>query len=211
MKKKNSKLNNLLNSKKTTVVLLIVILTPFVIFGGILLRDKLQTGTPIVGSRNNNQLEFKITEDQIKEVNDILEQDIIINHKVNLKASTLRIYAEVSEVVSWEEIEKLGTEIYDAVNEILPIETYFTNSETNKQYDLEIHVYNDVEDTDSESFYYYEIIKNGSMSEPSYEFVTDARDPEFKKEVLEIRDAKEAAKAEKDAEDAEDEGESGEE
>lgn len=192
MKKKKGKFNKFLNSKITTVVLMSIILIPILIFGGILIRDKMQTGSPVIGSRNDNQLANKITKEQVAEIEEAISEDMILKQKVNLKSSTLRIYVEVSQELSYEVIEELGGRILEQVSAILPIEEYFTNSETNKQYDLEIHVYNDAEDLDSEIFLYYEIMHNGSMTETSFEWMTDARDPEFKQAVIELRDQKRA-------------------
>lgn len=193
----------ILNSKKTTAILVSVILLPFLIFGFILIKDKIGTGTPVVGSRNEHQLEHKISDEQLSKLEELLKIEEATSSKVTLRASTLRLYLVVSKDMSKEKIEALADGIYDKVLEIVPIDPYFKNSETNKQYDLEIHVYNDVEDKAGDDFVYYEIIRAASMEETSYAFVSDAKDPEFKEEVLELMEEIKA-EAEKNAEESED-------
>ena len=176
------------------------------------------TGTPVIGSRNDHQLEHKITEEQLKAVEELVKIDDVKSSKVTLKASTLRVYLEVSAEMSKEQLAKVGEAIYKQVIEVIPIDPYFTNTENNKQYDLEVHTYNDVEDKTGDDFVYYEIIRTGSMEDTNYAFLTDAKDPEFKEEVLELmeklaeeREAEKSAKeAEKEAEAETEEDEGGE-
>lgn len=220
MTNKNTKKskNKILSSKKTTVILSSIILLPFLIFGFILIRDKMGTGTPVIGSRNDHQLEHKITEEQLKAVEELVKIDDVKSSKITLKASTLRVYLEVSAEMSKEQLAKVGEAIYKQVIEVIPIDPYFTNTENNKQYDLEVHTYNDVEDKTGDDFVYYEIIRTGSMEDTNYAFLTDAKDPEFKEEVLELmeklaeeREAEKSAKeAEKEAEAETEEDEGGE-
>lgn len=184
------KLRRLIQSKKTMIVLLVLILTPVVIFSGILIRDSLQKGTPIIGSRNKNQLEHTLSSEQLKQIEDGIKEDMILSQSVNLKASTLRMSIKVSQELDGATMMALAERIYAKVDEIAPIETYFTNSEDNKQYDLEVVLYNDVEDKESSDFWMLEILKTSSMEEVTYEWTTEPRDEEFKAEVLEIMEAK---------------------
>lgn len=192
MKKKNGKFKKFLESKKTTAIALTLLLVPVLIFGFILIRDGLQTGEPVIGERNKNQLDPAIKQEEVTAIEESLNDELILNKKVTLKSSTLRVYLEVDVSNSKEEIENLAEVAYNQVAEILPIEKYFTINDGIKMYDLEIHVYNNSEDRNSEEFVYYEIIKNSSVEEPRYEFVSDARDPEYRDEVLENLAEKEA-------------------
>lgn len=184
MKKKNI-FTKMLESKITTLIALTLLLTPVLGFGYIIYRDSSQTGEPVIGSRYDNHLEPKITEDQLSALKASLNNEAILNTKVSLKSSTLRIYLEVDQETSKESIKELGSTIYDLVAEKLSIETYFTNDGGRKMYDLEIHIYNNVADKTSEDFVYFEIIKSSSNEERLEEFITDAKDEEFKAEVLE--------------------------
>lgn len=212
-KNKNNGFQKIIKSKKTTAILMAVLLTPFLIFGFILVRDKLNSGNPVVGARNENQLEHQITQEQLSQIEEVISEEIFVSEKVTLKSSTLRIYVEVGQDQSKDAIKEIGQRVYDKVIEVLPIDPYFTNTENNKQYDLEVHVYNDVEDLSSDEFVYFEVIRNAGMEETSFTFLTDAKDPEFKQEVLDMMEAKrladEAKKNEAAGEDAETEGEEG--
>lgn len=185
MKKKKNIFTRMLESKITTLIALILLLTPVFGFGYIIFRDSSQTGEPVVGSRYDNHLEPKITEAQLTEVQTSLVDEKIISSKVTLKSSTLRVYIEVDKEVSKDLIKEVADTAYNLVAERLPVETYFTNDGGRKMYDLEIHVYNNAADRASEEFIYYEIIKSASGEERLEEFITDAKDEDFKAEVLE--------------------------
>lgn len=202
--KKESGFRRFLKSPKTTIVFMLVLMTPFLILGFILVRDKLGAGTPVVGSRNDQQLAHTITDDMLKEIETTITSDTVVDPKVRLTASTLRIYVTVNEDTSKDAIKALGESVYEQVITIVPIDPYFTNTETNKQYDLEIHVFNNVEDKTAENFIYFEVMHGATMEATSYTFLTDAKDPEFKEEVLELMEQKAIEKAEKEAQAKED-------
>lgn len=193
MKKFKKKMNQIIKSKKTAIILSVVLLTPVLIFAGILIRDTLQKGTPVIGSRFDNELEHKITNDQLKEIDEAIAEEMILNKEVVLKAGTVRVYIEVSSELSKDVIKELGERVYTKIDGITPIDTYFTNTENNKQYDLEINIHNDVEDYDSDDFVYLQVMRNGGMTETTYVFLSEAKNPEWKEEVLE--GDKERAKA----------------
>lgn len=207
------KMDQIIKSKKTTIVLSAVILIPILIFGGILVRDSLNKGKPVIGSRFDNELEHKITDEHLKQIDEKIAEDMILKKEVELRAATVRVNIEVSAELSKELMQQLGERVYASIDEIVPIETYFTNSENNKQYDLEINIHNDVEDWSTDDFVYLQIMRNGGMEKETYTFLTDAKNPEWKEEVLE-GDKERAKKREEElkAETGETEGdESGEE
>ena len=193
MKKFKKKMNQIIKSKKTAIILSVVLLTPVLIFAGILIRDTLQKGTPVIGTRFDNELEHKITNDQLKKIDEAIAEEMILNKEVVLKAGTVRVYIEVSSGLSKDVIKELGERVYTKIDGITPIDTYFTNTENNKQYDLEINIHNDVEDYDSDDFVYLQVMRNGGMTETTYVFLSEAKNPEWKEEVLE--GDKERAKA----------------
>lgn len=185
MNKFKKKLDKILNSKKTAIVLTVFLLAPVLLFGTVLVRDYLQTGKPAIGSRNDGALEHKIEKDQLKTIEEAITEDMILESKVVLKSSTLRVYAKVSSELSKDVMAEIGDRLLASVNETLPMDPYFTTTEGNKQYDLEIHVYNDVEDRDSDDFVYYQMIHSSVKEDLFKRFVTDPKDPEYKAEVLE--------------------------
>ena len=206
MKKKKNIFTKMLESKITTLIALVLLLTPVLGFGYIIYRDSSQTGEPVVGSRYDNNLEPKITEEQLSAVKASLIDEKIIKSKVVLKSATLRVYIEVDKEDSKDSIKELASTVYEAVAESLPIETYFSNDGSRKMYDLEIHVYNNSTDRSSEEFIYYEIIKSSSIEERIEEFITDAKNEDFKAEVLENLEEKLNGPSEDDEESEADAG-----
>ncbi len=206
MKKKKNIFTKMLESKITTLIALVLLLTPVLGFGYIIYRDSSQTGEPVVGSRYDNNLEPKITEEQLSTIKASLVDEMILSNKVTLKSSTLRVYVEVAEETSKDSIKELAGTVYDLVTEKLPVETYFSNDGGRKMYDLEIHVYNNTTDRSSEEFIYFEIIKSSSVEEPIEEFITDAKNEDFKAEVLENLEEKLNGPSEDDEESEADAG-----
>lgn len=206
MKKKKNIFTKMLESKITTLIALVLLLTPVLGFGYIIYRDSSQTGEPVVGSRYDNNLEPKITEEQLSTIKASLVDEMILSNKVTLKSSTLRVYVEVAEETSKDSIKELAGSVYDLVTEKLPVETYFSNDGSRKMYDLEIHVYNNSTDRSSEEFIYYEIIKSSSIEERIEEFITDAKNEDFKAEVLENLEEKLNGPSEDDEESEADAG-----
>lgn len=204
MKTNKKGIKRILESKITTLVALALLMTPFLVFGYIIYRDSSQTGQPVVGSRNENQLNPAISKDQLSEIETGITDETIISKKVTLKSSTLRVYLEVDQSTSKKAIEELANNTYAVIIEVLPIETYFTSLNNKKMYDLEVHLYNNAEDRDSEEFVYFEIIKSSSIEEFRSEFVSDVRDAEYREEVLENLAAKEAEAAAEAGEESED-------
>ena len=196
MSKFSNKTKRFLESKITTTVSIILLLTPFLVFGFILFRDSSQTGEPVIGSRFDNGLNPAISEEQLTQLDEKLVDEMIISKKVNLKSATLRVYLEVDVAVSKDEMKQLADKTYETITEVLPVETYFTLQGERKQYDLEINVYNNVEDRSGDEFVYYQIVKNATMEEMDTYFLSDAKDPEFRDEVLNNLAEKEKAAAE---------------
>ena len=199
MKKPKSRFKRVLESKTTTIISLVILMIPFIVFGYIIFRDSSQTGDPVIGSRFDDQLEPAIKDSQLETIESGLSKEIV-SKKVTLKAATLRIYLEVDQSVNKEAIKELADNTYSQVVEVLPIETYFSLQGSKKMYDFEVHVFNNVEDRDSEDFIYYQIIKSSSSEESVDRFVTDVKDAEFKEEVLgNLAEKQKAAAAEEEA------------
>lgn len=196
MKNFKARMRKMLESKMTTAVAITILLIPFLVFGFILYRDSSQTGVPVVGDRFKDGLNPEITSEQLSEVESKLVDELIVKKKVSLKSATLRIYLEVDGELSKEQIKTLADTTYDSTIEVLPLDPYFTLDGTRKQYDLEIHVYNNVEDRTTPEFVYYQIMKTSSMEKLTGQFLSDAVDPSFKDEVLENLAEKEKAAAE---------------
>ena len=160
----------------------IIIAIPCLIFGGILLGSAIQTGKPVVGSRFDNDLNPAINSSDTKS----LESSIktiggVENCEIVLTSAQYRINVDTDDSLTSEQIESLCVEVYNAVNNKLPISTYFTSANGKKMYDLAINVYNFVDESDAMT--YYILTKNGQMSEYSIQCVSSPQDEELAKEL----------------------------
>lgn len=159
---------------------IIIILIPLVVLAYILISSIEKTGEPVIGNRFDDELDPAITSEQVTKVKELLNFEQVENVEVNLKAATLRITMNVKDDTSEESIKNILNESYNKVNETLPVETYFTNKENVKMYDLEIHVYNVIPDeTTTISQIHYVRTKTGGA-----ETYTDNVDSRAKDENL---------------------------
>ena len=189
IKKQNSSNKTVKTKKKMSkggIVLLIsslIILVPCLIFGGILLKSALETGKPVVGSRFDNDLEPAITSSNtssltttIKAISGVEDCEIV------LTSAQYRINVNAQDSLSSSEIEALAKKVYDAVNNELPVSTYFTATDSKKMYDLSINVYNYVKE-DDDNMIYYILTKNSKMSDYSIQCVSEPVDEELVKDL----------------------------
>lgn len=189
IKKQNSSNKTVKTKKKMSkggIVLLIsslIILVPCLIFGGILLKSALETGKPVVGSRFDNDLEPAITSSNtssltttIKAISGVEDCEIV------LTSAQYRINVNAQDSLSSSEIEALAKKVYDAVNNELPVSTYFTATDSKKMYDLSINVYNYVKE-DDDNMIYYILTKNSKMSDYSIQCVSEPVDEELAKDL----------------------------
>ena len=75
-----------------------------------------------------------------------MKLDGVESVEVNLISATLRINIDTKDDASSAKVKSIMNEAYDKVNDILPIKKYFTNNDSDKMYDLEVHVYNFIPD-----------------------------------------------------------------
>ena len=184
IKEKTKKVFKWTKANVMLTVGLVLILIPITFFTIILIKAYVATGEPINGNRINNERSVEITQANIDEVESLISslgEVEAVNSE--LKVSTLRIYVDIKGTVAKEDYESLLTVIYAKVNDVLPVDTYFTKADTMKQYDLEIHLYNKIESTNDEVMIYFIITKNASMIEPLFESVTEPRNPELADEL----------------------------
>ena len=108
----------------------IVLMVPVCFFLYLLYSAAQETHTPIVGERINTEIIHMIDEDQKSAVESRLKQlDGVEGCAVNLIVETMRIELDVRDDMTSEEMNDLVLQAYEAVNEILPVETYFTQQE----------------------------------------------------------------------------------
>ena len=120
----------------------------------------------------------------------------------------MRIELDVRDDMKSEEMNDLVLQAYEAVNEILPVETYFTQQEDYKQYDLEIYAYDDMK---LDEFRLILINKNSKMDTYLVQTLSDPKNEEIAAELKELREQQIIEREEEERAKAEGENAEGEE
>lgn len=161
---------------------LLLILIPCAIVGYVLLTSMEEQDNPVTGSRfSDKDLSPKITETAMTSIKENLSTIPGVEEvTVNLKSATLRIHMNMADDENTEQLEDALNQAYDKVNEILPIETYFTNNEDGKMYDLEIDAYNYIVDDShpQDGWIFLQLTKTGAGQKVT-DNLTKAKDPEL--------------------------------
>lgn len=161
------------------IVGIVVICIPFIILGSILISASKATGTPVLGNRYENDLNPAITEEQLSTIESKIASDNQVESvDVELVTATLRVYVDMQDSLTEEEASALADSVYETVASTLDINTYFTKTGTKKMYDMEIHLYNNMDFSGSEQYLYLITTKNSSMNEPSMQVVSSPKDPD---------------------------------
>lgn len=187
MSKLNEKTKKIFKWTKANALLtvgIVVIMIPIIFFVIILIQAYAASGSPLNGNRLNNERSVEISQAQIEEVDTALSSIADIdNVTIELKVSTMRVYVDVKDSVTADQYESLLNILYTKIDNILPVATYFTKQDTMKQYDLEIHAYNDTSLADTDGYIYYIMNKNAAMTLPETELVSAARNQELADEL----------------------------
>lgn len=168
-KSKPQKVKNKSNKRKQGHKLvwftLIIIAIPVVFVGYVLATSAVGQDKPVTGNRfSSKDLNPEITQENIDAVQTTISGiDGVDNVEVSLKSATLRISIDCSDDASQDTIQSIADQGYDAVNSVLPVETYFTNTDDGKQYDLEVGAYNFVpSDSNTDGYIYIKETKTGN-------------------------------------------------
>lgn len=174
VKQKNTKSNILY------IVATVVILIPLLMLGYIYFSTKENKGKPTVGNRFDNALVEKIEQNQIDQVKSSLKYDKAENVEINLTSATLRITIDLQDTCGKIDVDSVLNDAYKKTTQILPVETYFTNKDDVKMYDLDIHVYNFIpkDDDSTDGWVYKEKIKNASSKKAVTDTLSSARSKE---------------------------------
>ena len=129
-------------------------------------------GQPVVGSRFNNDLDPVISQDSITKITeDLKAMNGVKDAKIVLKSATLRVYIEIDTNRDANITANLQN-AYDIVTKELKVEDYFSIKGLQKNYDLEIHGYNQVPSEDNKGYIYGVLVKGSNMLEPSTQILT---------------------------------------
>ena len=169
------------------IVGLIIIAIPVCIFAGILGVAALQTGSPREGSRFDNDLDPRITDDHLNTIKQQLSAiGQVDDVEVILSEGQLRIFIDTNDSLSEEQVDSILTSAYNSVNSTVPISTYFTATESKKMYDLQINVYTTAEASDigaANSRQYKLLHKNSAEAQYSIDDLAHPKDPALAAEL----------------------------
>ena len=181
------------------VIGLLIIIIPLTIYGGILVSAALQTGSPVEGDRFKGDLDPEITKEDATKVQEKLNNlSGIEDAKIELISGQMRIYLDVEDKLTAEEIEELAKSAYDTVDSVLSVDKYFTSKDSRRMYDLAINVYNFV-DSENEDMIYYIVTKNAMMEEKSIQLVSEPLNEDLAAELRgELTEPEEEVEAEEE-------------
>ncbi|TFG83627.1 MAG: hypothetical protein E4G74_00945 [Erysipelotrichales bacterium] len=143
---------------------IVMLMIPVIFFGFLLYDATLGTVTPMFGNRFKNDLNPAISSEQTVQIDTTLKGLANVETvSVSLKAATLRITVDTLDALDAAGVKTITTSVYDTIQAVLPMETYFTADETKKMYDLEIHVLNLKNGKDQAGYFYFILTKNANM------------------------------------------------
>ena len=192
------------NDKSTMILIvgLVLIAIPCAILGWILISASMDTGKPINGDRFKGDLDPAITKDQLSEIESRIKgENQVEKVTVELTTATLRVYVDTVDSISDEEASALSETAYNDVTAVLNEGTYFTASNGKKMYDLEVHVYNNVDKSGSEDYVYVIRAKNSSMDQAATQIVSKPLDADLAQQLREELAEKRNPQAAKDDDD----------
>ena len=165
----------------------IIILIPVVIVGYVLLTSVGGQNHPVEGNRfSKTDLNPAITDNSISSLESSLTSiDNVEKASVNLLSATLRVHIDLVDSATDEVASQALDAAYNVINDQLPIDTYFTNKDDSKMYDLEIDAYNYlIDDTHTtDGWTYLKLTKTGASKGSVTDNMTTAKDPELSSEL----------------------------
>ncbi|WP_286356318.1 hypothetical protein [Ileibacterium valens] len=145
---------------------LIIILIPVAIVGYVLMSSMESQGKPVEGSRfSENALQPEIQQKDLDAIqSELMNIEGVESATMDMKSATLRIHLNMQDGFDDDGLTNAAEAAYGIVNNVLPIDTYFTNSNDSKNYDLEIDSYNFLVDADHpiDGQRYIKILKTGA-------------------------------------------------
>ena len=165
----------------------IIIMIPVVIVGYVLLASLGGQNRPVEGSRfSKKDLDPAITDDNISTLESALSNiENVEKVSVNLLSATLRVHIDLIDSATDDVASAAINSAYSVINEQLPIDTYFTNKDASKMYDLEIDSYNYlIDDTHTaDGWTYLKLTKTGASDGPVTDNMTVAKDAELSNQL----------------------------
>jgi hypothetical protein len=185
--KKTKKRRRISVASVILVLGIVILMIPVFTFAYLLYGATMGTGTPLFGNRFANDLNPAISKTQISTLQTTIKGLANVEGDVvDLKAATLRISVDTLDTLDEAGVKALASQIYDTVQTVVPLQTYFTSDEIKKMYDLEIHVFNLKDGKDKPGYFYFIITKNANMEKFEIQEVSKPLNPQL---AQELRDA----------------------
>jgi hypothetical protein len=185
--KKTKKRRRISVASVILVLGIVILMIPVFTFAYLLYGATMGTGTPLFGNRFANDLNPAISKTQISTLQTTIKGLASVEGDVvDLKAATLRISVDTLDTLDEAGVKALASQIYDTVQTVVPLQTYFTSDEIKKMYDLEIHVFNLKDGKDKPGYFYFIITKNANMEKFEIQEVSKPLNPQL---AQELRDA----------------------
>lgn len=161
---------------------ILFILIPTTVIGVILIQSSMQTGNVIAGNRFANDLNPAITED-LQNLGKEAMQSVsgVEVVELNLKAATLRLTVTLPAGKDEANYMSLIESSLSKLNEAIPFDTFFNDTDSMKMYDLEVNYVDALDNTKS---IYYQVIKNANMDTWRVQNLLVPMNPELAAELL---------------------------
>lgn len=164
------------------IIGIVIIAIPCLVFAGILGISALQTGTPREGSRFDGDLVNEITKTDVSAIEtDLNTISNIDSVEVKLAQGQLKIYIDTNDSLDEKQVDKIVDKAYNIVTSKLPINTYFTKTDSAKMYDLQINVYTTAEESDTRQYKY--LHKNSAEEKYAVDDMVHPKDAKLKAEL----------------------------
>lgn len=164
------------------IIGIVIIAIPCLVFVGILGISALQTGSPREGSRFDGDLVNEISKEDVSTIETNLDSiSDVESIEVKLAQGQLKIYIDTDDSLNEKQVDKIVNEAYNIVTSKLPINTYFTKTDSAKMYDLQINVYTTAED--SENRQYKCLHKNSAEETYAIDDMAHPKDAKLKAEL----------------------------
>lgn len=172
------------------IVSLIIIAIPASFLGYHIISATTQTGKPIFGNRFKGDLSAKIEEEHLVSLEKLaLENPLVESAEYSVISATLRANVLLKTDAQKEDFAKVSESLYENVNQILPLETYFTKTSTEKMYDFELNVYNTLKPSEENPFIYYMMSKSSSSENVHKQFMSESAHPDFIESLIDSQTA----------------------
>lgn len=185
--------------KKPRVVLwlgILILFVPCVILVAVLWNSLEDPNQPVVGNRFKDELNPAISQAQLDSIADAMNKyEYLESAEVNCISATLRVGLNTVDEIDEGDLSWMINDAYATIDSILPISTYFTNTETTKMYDLEIHVYNV---TSGENKIYYVLTKTGGAESYVIDVLSAPKNQSISDSILYPTEAEEEIEEEAD-------------